>query len=226
MGRTPDIHNRARIPGTQPRPVIVPVVMMRSEAGLDTAALTALRRQMEEAAAQLACAESPGAQRAAMTRSLIALSEFLVPLGCDTLPLLLLVGDLHRLDRGANPLLFQKTVKPAGGRPGAAPVREVLEGLTVAIVRRMIRCGEKPPQARTKAANVLHKAGIQKAAGDGRITSRTIESWDARASAQPDSIAAEVLRDFPAGKPIDPNGEIDHLLRTLERVASRTPKTL
>jgi hypothetical protein len=200
--------------------------MKRREVGLNTAALKALRRQMEEAAAQLACAESPGAQRAAMTGSLIALSEFLVPLGCDTLPLLLLIGDLHRLDIGANPPLFQKTIKPAGGRPGPAPVREILEGLTVAIVRRMIRCGEKPPSARTKAANVLHKAGIHKAAGDGRITPRTIESWDARTSAQPNSIAAEVLRDFPTGKPIDQKGEIDSLLQSLERVASRTPKTL
>jgi hypothetical protein len=101
-----------------------------------------------------------------------------------------------------------------------------MEGLTVAIVRRMIRCGEKPHSARTKAANVLHKAGIQKAAGDGRITSRTIESWDARTSAQPNSIAAEVLRDFPVGRPIDSKGEIDRLLQSLERVASRTPKTL
>jgi hypothetical protein len=97
---------------------------------------------MQKAASSLASTSSPSAQRATMKRSLIAMSDFLGPLGCDTLPLLLLVGELHRLDIDANPLLFHKTINPAGGRPGPAPVRKILEGLTVAIVRRMIRCGE------------------------------------------------------------------------------------
>lgn len=66
----------------------------------------------------------------------IALSDFLFPPGYDTLPLLLLVGELHRLDIGANPPLFQKTIKPAGGRPGAASARAFLEDLTVTIVRQ------------------------------------------------------------------------------------------
>jgi hypothetical protein len=48
-------------------------------------------------------------------------------------------------------------------------VREILESHAVAVVRRMIRCGEKPPLVRTKAANVLHKPSILMAVGDGPI---------------------------------------------------------
>ena len=91
------------------------------EGGPLNLALTALCKQMDEAASHLASTGIPSTQRA-----LIALSDFLVPPGYDTLTLLLLVGE--------PPPLFQKTIKPAGRRPEAASVRAFPVGLTVTIV--------------------------------------------------------------------------------------------